>query len=175
MFRNRTTACALLLLTLALPSAAISQQPSSSRIAASGNCTKCENITPFDNSEGLHVTMVVKESFAKADVDAVVRIRSGPSGSTIVGFRRSAITPELVYDALTSVASIRTRSHGAPPDRATAHILASNHRRPIPIADRDWIADIVSQLAYAKQTNVLGVGSVPVINITIDSKKAHKT
>jgi len=162
------SASVLFLLALATPNTATSQELSPD------HCKECKNTTPFDNTDGLQVTIVIKESFAVAGVDAVVRQLPGTSGSTVVGLRRAAITPELVYDALVSIASVRTKHHGPPPAVAATRLMASSHRRPVPSADRAWIADIVSQLASATPMTVTGVGTVPAINIVIDSKKAHK-
>ena len=168
-------ASASLLLALVLPNTTPAQETGANASSAKIQCKDCDTITPFKGTEGLGVTIIVKDSFATSNLDAIVRQLPGPSGSTMIGLRRAAITPELLYDALTAIASVRTKHQGPPPATATTYLRAVSKRRPVPTEDRAWIADIIAQLERAKRVKIDRVGIVPAINVTIDSTKAHKT
>jgi hypothetical protein len=134
------------------------------------SCKHCARPTPFDRMQGVAVTIMLRDSFATPLVDAVIRDEPGNTSTPLVAFKRTALSPALVYRALSSLSQSRISHHGPPSKRTTTVLSAGSEFQGVPDEDRAWVARLVAQLSTAPMTDVAGVGRFPAVTVTIDKQ-----
>ena len=133
-------------------------------------CRHCERPTPFQNTEGLAVTIMVREDFASRTVDAVIRSEPGSASSSLIAIKRAALSPALVYRALASLSQSREKHKGPPSKRETMRLATGSAFQAVPDEDRAWVDRLVTQLSGAPATDIAGVGRFPAVRLTIDKQ-----
>ena len=135
---------------------------------SAGDLIAQDRPTPFDQTRGVSALIMVRETFAQSNMAAVIRDDAGSSATPLIALKRSAITPELVYRALTAISESRTKHHGPPKKRATI-VLASNASfEAVPDEDAAWITALITKLSAAPLTDIPGVGRFPAVTLAID-------
>jgi hypothetical protein len=146
------------------------QAPVKAAVPASTFCRHCDRPTPFAQTQGVSVVVMVRDTLPQPTMAAVIRDEPGQSSKPLIALKRSAITPALVYRALSSISQSRKKYNGAPASRAT-NVLASSARfEAVPDADRDWVARLIQQLSTAPMTDIAGVGQFPAVTFALDQK-----
>lgn len=133
-------------------------------------CRHCERPTPFEKTEGVAVTIMVREEFADRTVDAVIRDEPERAGKPLIAVKRAALSSALVYRALASLSQSREKYNGPPSKRATTRLSAGSAFQAVPDEDRVWVGNVMSQLSAAPMTDIAGVGRFPAITLTLDKR-----
>src|SRR5262245_48240735 len=110
---------AVLVGALAFASEHISAQAPVESAGSPRVCNHCDRATPFGETRGVKVVIMLRDAFAQPSIDAVIRDEPGATSPPVIALRRSAVTPSLIYRALSALSEDRTRHHGPPPKRAT--------------------------------------------------------
>jgi len=110
---------------------------------------------------------MLRDGFADRTVDAVVRDEPR-GGKPLIALRRGALSPTLLYRALTSLSQSRVKHDGTPITRATTLLSAGSEFQDVPDEDRGWVMRLMTQLSNASTTEVAGVGRFPAVTLTID-------
>jgi hypothetical protein len=133
-------------------------------------CKHCDRPTPFDKTQGVSVTIMIRDGFAKPTIDAVIRDEPGAVSTPLIAIKRTALSPALVYRAVTSLSQSRTKYNGPPPKRATTVLSSGSAFEVVPDEDRAWVASLIAQLSHAPTSDIAGGGRFPAVNFTIDTK-----
>ena len=133
-------------------------------------CTHCERPTPFEKTQGIAVTIMVRESFASRTVDAVIRDEPGGASTPLIAIKRTALSPTLVYRALASLSQSRQKHNGPPSQRETMLLGTGSAFQTVPDEDRAWVQRLMTQLSGAPTTDIAGVGRFPAVTLTIDKQ-----
>ena len=131
-------------------------------------CSHCERPSPFENTQGVAVTIMLRDGFASRTVDAVIRDEPGSGSSPLIAIKRSALSPALVYRALASLSQSRQKHNGPPSKRETMRLSGGSTFQAVPAEDREWVGRLMTQLAAAPATDIAGVGRFPAVRFTID-------
>jgi hypothetical protein len=133
-------------------------------------CKHCDRPTPFGQTQGVTTIIMIRDGFAKPSIDAVIRDEPGNASTPLIAIRRGALSPALLYRALTSLSESRTKFNGPPPRRATRVLSSGSAFEAIPDEDRAWVASLITQLTGAPVMDIAGIGKFPAVNFTIDKK-----
>jgi hypothetical protein len=143
-----------------------------SQIASTANtaatCKHCDQPTPFDKTQGVSVTVMLRDAFATPTVDAVIRDEPGNAGMPLIALKRSTLSPALVYRALSSLSQSRVKHNGPPGKRPTTVLSAGSDFQTVPDDDRAWVAKLMTQLSTAAMAEIPGVGRFPAVTLTLD-------
>ena len=151
-----------------IPGQRLASQSANTAVAPEAPCTHCERPTPFEKTHGVAVILMVRDGFANRTLDAVIRDEPESAGKPLIAVKRGALSPELLYRALTSLSQSRARHDGAPPKRATILLSSGSTFQAVPDEDRAWVANLMSQLSAAPTMDIAGVGRFPAVTLTID-------
>lgn len=133
-------------------------------------CRHCDRPTPFEKTQGVAVTIMLRDGFADRAVDAVIRDEPGVAGKPLIAIKRTALSPALVYRALASVSQSRVKHNGPPNNRATTRLSAGSEFQDVPDEDRAWVTRLMTRLSGAPMTDIAGVGRFPAVTLTIDKQ-----
>jgi len=133
-------------------------------------CRHCDRPTPFEKTQGLAVTIMVRENFASPTVDAVIRDEPGSRSTPLIAIKRAALSPALVYRALASLSQSREKHNGPPSKRETMRLGSGSAFQAVPDEDRAWVERLMTQLSGAPATDIAGVGRLPAVTLTIDKQ-----
>jgi hypothetical protein len=115
--------------------------------------------------EATSVTLILKEDFSRPGLAAVVRATA--EGANIIGFKRAALTPELLSAALTSLSRARLKLGERPDRRIDIRIREGMRLRAVSPADRVALERIIAELRSAARRRIPGIGEVPAITVRL--------
>ena len=152
---------------IAVPGHQLASQGTNADVAATP-CRRCDRPTPFQNTQGIAVTIMLRDDFSDRTVDAVIRDEPGSGNAPLIALKRGALSPALLYRALASLSQSRAKHDGQPVKRATTLLSAGSAFQEVPDEDREWIARLVTRLSGAPPTDIAGIGKLPSVTLTID-------
>jgi len=135
---------------------------------SAGGLAAQDRPTPFGRTQGISAIIMVRETFAQSSLAAVIRDEPGTASTPLVALKRSAITPELVYRALTSISENRTKHNGPPQKRATMVLSSDANFEAVPDEDAPWVTALITKLSAAPLRDIPGVGRFPAVSFAID-------
>ena len=151
-----------------IPAQRIAGQSGGTASIAALPCRHCEQPSPFNKTQGVVVTVILRDNFAKPSVDAVIRDEPGNASPALIALKRTALTPALVYRAFASLSESRVKHNGPPTKRATTVLSSGSAFQAVPPEDRAWVAGLLTRLSAAGPTDIAGVGKFPAVTLTID-------
>jgi hypothetical protein len=159
---------AALAAVILLPTHHIAAQSAGGASIAPLPCRHCERPSPFEKTQGIAVTIMLRDGFAKRTVDAVIRDEPGSVSPALIAIKRTALTPALLYRAFSSLSESRVKHNGPPTKRATTVLSSGSAFEGVPTEDRAWVADLMTRLSAATPTEIAGVGKFPAVTLTMD-------
>lgn len=160
--------------TIAIPAQRLAAQSAGTAPIGSLPCRHCEQPSPFTNTQGVAVTVMLRDSFAKPTVDAVIRDGPGNATPALIALKRTALTPALVYRAFSSLSESRVKHNGPPAKRATMVLSSGSAFQAVPPEDREWVANLMTRLSAAGPTDIAGIGEFPAVMLTIDKNALRR-
>ena len=157
-----------LIATIAIPTERMAGQSAGAASPAAVPCRHCEQPSPFNKTQGIAVTVILQDGFAKPTVDAVIRDEPGNASPALIAFKRAALSPALVYRAFSSLSESRVKHNGPPTKRATTVLSSGSAFQAVPAEDRVWVANLMTRLSAAPPTEIAGVGKFPAVTLTMD-------
>ena len=155
---------------LAIPGHRLAGQSANAAVMPATPCRHCDRPTPFEKTEGVAVTIMLRDGFADHTIDAVIRDEPGSAGKPLIAVKSGALTPALVYRALASLSESRVAHGGPPSTRVTKLLSAGSQFQSVPAEDRSWVAQLMTRLSAAPVTDIPGVGRFPAVTLTIDKQ-----
>lgn len=123
-----------------------------------------------DSDHPIQVTLFVKEDFSTPGLAAVGRRLPGVGGQNLIGFKRSALRPELIL-AAAKILRKSDLTHGARPSKRIDFRIPDNvalgRAEPDELA---WAESVLAQLRSAPIKEIPPAGRVPAITITIPAR-----
>lgn len=121
-----------------------------------------------DRAAGHPVMLVLFDDFSSPGVVAFVRRTGAGEGPTLIGIKRRALTPGLLYTTMRLVPSVVRQHADGRTISTTIHISRRQRLVPVPVDKGARLEELMSRLVSAPQRELPRLGRHPVLEVTDD-------
>lgn len=114
----------------------------------------------------IQATLFVKEDFSTPGLAAVGRRTAGPNGQNLIGFKRSALRPEVILAAAKMLTNSDRRMGERPSRRVDFRIPEATNLGRFDAEELAWAQSVLNQLRDAPTREVPPAGRVRAISIS---------